>query len=192
MSNFIVSYPRSGHHLIERFIQFYCGYKNIDYSYCEYYKCCRKTPCAYNKLFQKNHDFGSTLTIDDNCKYLVLYRDNFLEQMESYYRYSKYDSKNIPYSNNIFYSIDARIDLYNFIRSHSDSYFSFINKWVLNTRNNILKISYNNLITNNLVLEKVLSFFFNDNDTTYVIDEFISLEPIHKQHTIFDFINNIL
>lgn len=190
-TNFIISYPRSGHHLVERFIEFYCKHKNINYSYCEYYKCCRKNPCIYNKLFQKNHDFGLMLSIEDKYKYLVLYRDNFLEQMESYYRYHKYDSKNIVYPNSIFYNIDERTDLYNFIRSHRDSYFNFLNKWVLNTNTNILKISYDNVILNNYELKKILLFFFDDDNTESIINKFISIEPIHKQHTISDYINNI-
>ena len=62
---------------------------DIPYSYCEYYTCCRTIPCKLNSVYQKNHDFRLMFPIKDNEKYLFLYREDKIEQLEAYYRYTE-------------------------------------------------------------------------------------------------------
>ena len=62
---------------------------DIPYSYCEYYTCCRTIPCKLNSVYQKNHDFGLRFPIKDNEKYLFLYREDKIEQLEAYFRYKE-------------------------------------------------------------------------------------------------------
>lgn len=55
-----VSFPRSGHHFLERLLRAAAG---PDYRYCEFYGppgCCRSVPCRRPGAFrlQKSHDFG--------------------------------------------------------------------------------------------------------------------------------------
>jgi hypothetical protein len=90
--NFLISFPRSGQHLTECILRYLCESHGIKYSYCEYYKCCNSTPCKKGSIFQKNHDFGiengkELVEIDNESKYLVLFRKDSILQLESYYRY---------------------------------------------------------------------------------------------------------
>lgn len=186
MNKFIISYPRSGQHLIERFLNYYSKQKNIEYSYCEFYSCCMTTPCRRKKIFQKNHDLSLNLPIDPDAKYLILYRSNFLEQMESEYRVFKYDMQGIQLSKDIQYTNEQKIKLHAFIRKHYKRYFGFINKWVLNFNTNILKIDYNELILNHSLLKNILVFFFNDYNTDDIINNFLIQEPICKKHNLIN------
>lgn len=71
-----VSFPRSGHHLVERLMKQYFGEK---FGYCEYYnpvECCKSFPCARmgEINLSKNHDFEGTLSPRENVPYLIQYR----------------------------------------------------------------------------------------------------------------------
>ena len=143
--NFIISFPRSGQHLTECILKYLCESHGLDYSYCEYYNCCKSTPCSKKNLFQKNHDFGlenggKVVSIDNNSKYLVLYRKDPILQLESYYRFilSKYDTS-------LSYNYD---DLLKFVKGKLPYYNNFIKKWVNNDDSNILKVEYYEIINN--------------------------------------------
>ena len=41
----IVSFPRSGQHLVEKILEFCCKEHDIDFTYCEFYTCCESLPC---------------------------------------------------------------------------------------------------------------------------------------------------
>lgn len=185
-NKYIISYPRSGQHLIEKFLNFYCQQKNIPYSYCEFYSCCRNIPCKKGKIFQKNHDLSLDINIEENSKYLVLYRSNFLEQMEAEYRVFRYTMNNIELPKEINYSDTEKLRLHTHIRKHRNRYFGFIEKWVLNLNSNILKIDYNQLLIDNSLLKNIIHFFFEDSDTEDVIKSFLSVEPIEKKHNIIN------
>ena len=143
--NFLISFPRSGQHLTESILRYLCESHGIDYSYCNYYRCCNNTPCKKGSIFQKNHDFGienvkELVEINNESKYLVLFRKDPILQLESYYRFvlSKHDI-------NTSYNYD---DLLKFVKGKLPYYNNFIKKWVNNEYNNILKVEYYELINN--------------------------------------------
>ena len=75
----IVSVPRSGQHMTEPALRYYHKLMNIPFSYCEYYNCCKTRPCSKKPgAYQKNHDHDLNSEINDNEKYLFLYRANLL------------------------------------------------------------------------------------------------------------------
>jgi hypothetical protein len=82
----IISFPRSGQHLFERMIKHISLYYKKEFSYCEYYNCCKKIPCTKKSIFQKNHDFDLKLQLQKNDKFIILYRKDKIAQLESYYR----------------------------------------------------------------------------------------------------------
>ena len=51
--NNIISFPRSGQHLLQRTLYKFHTFKNIPFSYCGFYDCCNKIPCAYKSFYQK-------------------------------------------------------------------------------------------------------------------------------------------
>ena len=77
-----ITFPRSGHHLIERCIE---SLFLEEFHYCDYYRHCRQIPCSDPKTtFQKNHDFKLSLSQDKRFHYLVQYR-NPLQAIASWY-----------------------------------------------------------------------------------------------------------
>ena len=158
---FIVSFPRSGQHLLERILRGCYAKAGVPYSYCEHYgaskhrydpklshslEChgCRKIPCENGCLFQKNHDLwlkrkkGRVLNQNDGDKYLVLYRANPVKQMEAYFRY-ECDVPEVTQEN---YEKFQK-----FFSNNITYYRRFIDKWVCN-KPNIHVIEYYNLLYN--------------------------------------------
>lgn len=163
----IVSFPRSGQHLIESILRYLCESHNIPFSYCEFYTCCSQIPCKKESLISKNHDFDLELKIDKNNKYVSLYRNDLILSLESYYRYwiklkkieHKYD------------------DLLNFIINTKDYYHKFTNKWIKNQKSNILKIGYYDLVSNPVEnSKKIFSHFFPD--VIQIEDAFLNIPNI--------------
>ena len=71
-----VSWPRSGHHLVQRLLQEYFG---PDFVYCEFYDpeldCCRVFPCTRSRVhFSKNHDRDLSGVMTAGLPYLIQYR----------------------------------------------------------------------------------------------------------------------
>lgn len=71
-----VSWPRSGHHLMERLVQNYFG---ESFRYCFFYRddpaCCHTFPCTQAGVnFTKYHDFELSGRIVEGVPYLVQYR----------------------------------------------------------------------------------------------------------------------
>jgi hypothetical protein len=150
--NFLISFPRSGQHLTECILSYLCESHGIDYSYCEYYKCCNSTPCKKGSIFQKNHDFeiekDKGMIINNESKYLVLFRKDPILQLESYYRYilSNKNSNSEKYISEVSsYEYD---DLLKFVKSKLPYYNKFLEKWINNDKDNILKVEYYELINN--------------------------------------------
>jgi hypothetical protein len=134
----IVSFPRSGQHLIENILNHCCKEHNIEFTYCEFYSCCNSIPCENGNEFSKNHDFHLDLEINESIKYVAVYRKDLILQLESYYRYiTKLENKKYKYK-----------DLLNFVIKKSSYYTDFVNKWIDNENENILKVEYYNLLEN--------------------------------------------
>jgi len=134
----IVSFPRSGQHLIESILNYCCKEHNIEFTYCEFYSCCNSIPCIEGNQISKNHDFHLDLKIDKSIKYVAVYRKDIILQLESYYRYTtKLENKKYKYK-----------DLLNFIKEKNSYYTNFVNKWIENENENILKVEYYTLLEN--------------------------------------------
>jgi hypothetical protein len=151
--NIIVSFPRSGQHLVEKILEFCCKEHDIDFTYCEFYSCCKSIPCNNGKNTSKNHDFDLDLKISDDIKYISLYRKDMILQLESYYRYlSEY--------NDCEYNYD---DLLSFIIKSSNYYKGFVEKWIDNEKTNILKIDYYDIVKNPIEFSiKIFKHFYPD------------------------------
>ena len=89
---FIVSYPRSGHHLLEKLLYQIFTELGIEYSYCEYFNCCKSIPCKKGRIFQKIHHVeqlnkNALKNIEKQGKMIILYRENTIHQLEAFYRF---------------------------------------------------------------------------------------------------------
>ena len=147
----IISFPRSGQHLIESVMRHLCLQHNIDFTYCEYYGCCKTIPCSKGYLFSKNPDFSLDLEIKKDVKHIVLYRSDMILQLESYYRFATIN-KDTEYNYN---------NLLNFIRENTRYYNNFLEKWINNNYDNIIKIEYYDFVNNPIKYSKIIfSHFF--------------------------------
>lgn len=154
MTYLVVSFPRSGQSIIQNLLSLICYHYNIKHSYCEFYRCCNTVPCCKGYLFQKVHDFEMNIEIDKTKKYIVLYRKDPILQMEAFYRFNKILRANQQYNYD---------DLKQFIIEVYPYYNYFINKWVNNDNENILKIEFYDLINTPLdKLKKIFSHLFPD------------------------------
>tara|TARA_Y100000592_G_C5472481_1_gene320336 strand:- start:632 stop:1300 length:669 start_codon:yes stop_codon:yes gene_type:complete len=175
--NFIVSYPRSGQHLMELLLKDAYKFYGMKYSYCGYYRSsscgCRKNPCIKKRVFQKNHDFQLKMKIYDKYKYLILYREDYINQLEAYFRFTyrrslkgkarKRFRKNGRWSNDAFDYEDPKLfnKLIQFIKEKKNSYDNFIKKWVNNDHPNCLHISYEKLLKTPVENTAMILRFFN-------------------------------
>lgn len=191
-NKYIISLPRSGQHLTERLLRFYCQTTNKNFTYCNFYNCCLNTPCKNNYEFQKNHDFNLELVPKNNNLYLVLYRENIINQIEAHYRFNKHNQNKTLTKNgqddkfagpsNIEYSFPEREKLFVFAKNQMDYVSKFIKKWVFNMNKNILTISYEQILNNPKIMNKIINFFYQDD--LDIITEFEKIETIKKQHHI--------
>ena len=164
--NNIISFPRSGQHMNERILAEFHQVNNIPYKYCELYNCCQRSPCKYNSVYQKNHDFDLSLKIQPNQKYLFLYRKNKLEQLEAYYRSSRNNKQDYKDSNEY-------LNLLKFCRNKSSYYDSLVTKFVNNESENILCINYDDYLNYpSKTFHKIINFFGLNYSFDYV-DNFI-------------------
>jgi hypothetical protein len=159
----IISFPRSGQHLVEKILKFCCKEHDLEFSHCEFYTCCGSIPCKNHNIFSKNHDFildknsnlmseyRQEIIVDENTKILTLYRKDIIIQLESYYRYDiKVHNKKYKYK-----------DLLFFIANKTDYYNNFINKWINNKSKNILKVEYYEILENpEKISKKIFKHFF--------------------------------
>ena len=95
-------------------------------------------PCKLNKIISKNHDFDNKYSILSNEKYVVLYRDDMILQLEAFYRYIIKRDK-LKYNYN---------ELIGFIQRKRHYYNNFKSKWIDKSYDNVLKIEYYDLVTN--------------------------------------------
>jgi hypothetical protein len=73
--------------MVERMIRHVFSLHNYDYSYCEFYNCCKSIPCRCGRLLQKNHDFNLDNPLLDNGVYVVLFRHDLIEQADAIHRF---------------------------------------------------------------------------------------------------------
>ena len=173
----IISFPRSGQHMTERILEEFHKVENISYSYCKFYRCCNTVPCKYNSVYQKNHDFNLSLEIKPNQKYLFLYRQNKLEQLEAYFRYSRRNKQNYKDSKEY-------LNLLKFCREKSSYYDSLVTKFVNNESDNILCIDYNDYINHpSKTFHNIINFFGFNYSFNYINNFIINRdEKIQKKH----------
>ena len=71
-----VSWPRSGHHLVQRLLQGYFGpHLSYDMFYHPELDCCRVFPCTRGRVhFSKNHDWDLSGVMSAGLPYLIQYR----------------------------------------------------------------------------------------------------------------------
>lgn len=133
-----VSFPRSGHHLLtDMIIDIHDSVTQTSHNYCEYYNCCNVSPCAYGKIFCKNHDFDLKLQTNDEYFYVIQYRLSSYEQLQAYYNYSV---KHAGYKGTI----------EKFIENQKKYYWGWMAKWVTDTMNykNFYFLNYESLVEN--------------------------------------------
>ena len=162
----IISLPRSGQHLLQSILQYIFINHKLEYSFCEYYKCCKSIPCKFNKIICKHHDRDLDYKILPSEKYVVLYRDDMILQIEAYYRY------NIKLKNIQKYELNTLIE---FIKGKTKYYYDFKDKWVHKSYDNVLKIEYYDLVTNTVeCINKIISHIRPD---IIVNSEIINMIP---------------
>lgn len=84
----IISYPRSGHHLLEKILFTVFTDLGLEYSYCENYTHCKQNPCKDKRIFQKDHLINpETYNYDKKQKKIFLFREDTIYQLEAYFRY---------------------------------------------------------------------------------------------------------
>jgi hypothetical protein len=174
----IVSFPRSGQHMLEKLLfDFHSKFNIHPYSYCEFYNCCQEYKCKYNSVYQKNHDFNLELNIKEDEKYVFLYRKNKIANIEAYYRYHVNNNSNYDFN-----------DFLNFYISVSPYYENLVNKYLCNEGNNILCIDYDEFMNDPSTIFHKIIIFFGFNYEKNEIHEFINNrdEKIKKTHHLSD------
>jgi hypothetical protein len=172
---FIISFPRSGFNLTYCLLDNFHSQNNLEFIFCNYYGCCKdRNICKLNYKYQRNHDFKLSVKINENDKYLFLYRKNKLEQLEAYFRFK---NPNFNYKNPNDY-----LQLKKFIINYSKYYDDLVDKYTSKKRDNILVIDYNDYINDPInTFHKIIEFF----DFKYSkehIDTFINnSEKIYKK-----------
>jgi hypothetical protein len=180
---FIISFPRSGQHLIERLLKHIYNYYDKKCSYCEYYNCCNEIPCNKNCLFQKNHDFDLNLELKIDEKFLILYRKDKIYQIESFFRLTIFGAE--VYNANVNYE-DEKIfnNLINCIKEQSKYYDDFVNKYIKSNKyKQTLIVEYDDFLFNYKDYIKQIILFLNltnseniDLDIENIVNTFEKIE----------------
>ena len=153
--NYIISFPISGENNIINMLNILCTKHNIKYSCCNFYNCCNNIICKKNPLFSSNHDFNLDIEINPNNKYLVVYCNDLIIQLENYYKYYVLTNKK-KYNNK---------DLINFFNNNINYYNNFFNKWIKTKYINVLAIDFFDFKFDiNNRSKNIFDFFFNDNN----------------------------
>lgn len=200
---FIISFPRSGQHLLERLLKHIYNYYGQEYSYCEYYKCCREIPCNKKCLFQKNHDFKLNLDLKLDEKFLILYRKDKIYQLESFFRFEKFFNKD-KFDSNINYKDEIILNnLIKYIKTKSQYYDDFVNKYIKSNKYKYsLIIEYDDFLCKYKDYIKQIILFLNltnsenidlDNDIENIVNTFEKIEYKNNlDNEIYKKINSIL
>lgn len=159
--NYLVSFPRSGQGLTKRLLQDVYQHHGWEFSYCLYYLCCEQSPCKKGSLFQKQHDFDLSLELSAGDKYVALYRQDMITQLEAFFRWTK-RNEDITFD----YTNEAlRDELAAFIRKKRDYYQRFLDKWV--RRERAVAIEYDDYVQNPTdAIVQMLKVFRPDEDVS--------------------------
>ena len=188
-NNIIVSFPRSGQHLLERLIRdVYVYYDLVDSThkwrdtyYCKFWKCCNQVPCKSGKTFMKNHDENLELEVVEEYKYVILYREDEIRQLESWFRWTYDSGDELGFRDNEkdYNLADPKLvqELCEYAHTHENYYREFKKKWIYTVRNNCLSIEYYDFIKHpkdNLL--KILRFFnhrdnFEEHEILKILDD---------------------
>jgi hypothetical protein len=184
-----ITFPRSGHHLVVNVLikyfskntkhreilgnqtRLYC--KNTiaagKLHYCEYYNHCQSTPCSDSKTnLQKNHDFGLNEGIDNNYRYIILYRHP-LDAVVSWYRFFVEGS----FLEKIFgiFINDKKESWQDFSKKAIIFWKNFIKKWLYQTHiEHKLLMSYEEIIETPIIsFINVLKFIDPDSEINLLL-----------------------
>lgn len=128
----IVSFPRSGHHLLVRGLQSALQNEMV---YCEPYKSTHHMDvCSFTNV-QKSHDFDLTEPINPELHYIVQIR-GFELAVESWYKVAQAEG--------------YQGTLEDFRAEKSDYFDGFMAKWVNSIIPNKIVISYHDLVTDKM------------------------------------------
>jgi len=96
-----------------------------------------------------SHDFKGALEIRGDIKYVILYRENMIDQLEAFYRFN-IDPHLGPRDPRVpDYKIEKNLNtLKSFIKTRKPYYDYFINKWVNTDRENTFKLEMYDLFKN--------------------------------------------
>jgi hypothetical protein len=155
----IVTYPRSGHHIMLGLLD---TFLNVSDNYCEFYECknnrnetiscCsaglpwrkKNNSCGAGRKLIKTHDFDLDVPYQEDCNYLIQLRNPLLS-ISSWYELEKKKG-------------GAVVEWSVFLEDKFNFWLGFTDKWLsLRDRNNILVVSYDSLGDQN-VLEDIGSF----------------------------------
>lgn len=139
-----ISFPRSGHNLLNDIFCKWFEYNNKSeqYTYCEFYNCCNNFPCKNNSLVTKNHDYTLNLKINQKLKYVIQYRKDPILQLDAYFRHTLKNKEKLDYDNPIYYS-----KLLSFIIGNIKYYKQFTKKWIIKN-DNFFIIEYYDFVNN--------------------------------------------
>lgn len=161
---FLVSPPRSGHHMIAGWLGQALG---REYAYCEFYECideldrlvpCEahswprqfKIGCRSNRRFQKNHDFDLDLPIADNFRYVITIRHPAYA-LSSWWAF---EDRRWP---------GQRGNLRDWMVGHVEYWKRFVEKWYLpGSKENILVTRYEDITVDPAIMRRVLPFCNGD------------------------------
>jgi hypothetical protein len=131
-----VSWPRSGHHLLQRLLDIYFDGR---FRYCEFYgpiDCCKSFPCTRQGVnMSKNHDFDLSSRLDPSVPLIVQYRrfvDAIASDFELHVRNGADDTEN---------------EFRRFAGHKATHYRTFVAKWTKeDSRSEKLVIEYETLV----------------------------------------------
>jgi hypothetical protein len=177
MKVFLISFPRSGHHVLANVIKHYASITSIPFSYCEFYTCnsknvdtlmcpplgCTQSNCGEcDVLLTKNHDFflnpacveadwKHEIPIDPIKTYIVMYRKDPVRQFEAWYRHYQICNTDEP-------NLASFRDFY---LVNQEYHTAFVKKWIETKHTNVHLVSYEELVEDpENVIETVLQVLY--------------------------------
>lgn len=141
MNRYLISFPRSGQHLTHSIIRDIHKDNDKPFKYCNTYQCHNQLPCPCQPDMQKWHDGGlhegeAGIDIKQEDRYVVLYRNDWLANIEAYYRLQV----------KIYGEKYSYIGFLTFYKSKYNYYEEFFKKWVISKEATVISIDYDDLI----------------------------------------------